>query len=291
MTESTRSAEVLPADPMEPVPYRVVSRREDAPDVVTVTFDAVDARTALVEPAPGQFVMIWVPAIGEIPISVGGLTADGSIELTVRAVGAVSDAVVAAEAGDVLGLRGPYGTAWPFADATGRDVVVMAGGLGIAPLRLAIQSLVTDASAARSVTVLIGSRVPEQLVYADEYETWAAQGARVATTVDAPDGSSHEPWLGSLGTVTDLLREHGLQGDPANGLAFVCGPEVMMMSGARALVELGMPPEQVHVSLERNMHCGVAKCGRCQLGPLLLCREGAVVRWDQVGGLMAVGER
>lgn len=272
-------------DPMQPEPYRVVTRRVDTPDVVTVTFAAV--ATPLAAPEPGQFVMVWMPAVGEIPLSVGGLATDGSIELTVRAVGAVSSALVTADLGDVVGVRGPYGTAWPVDDATGRDVVVMAGGLGIAPLRLAIQSLVGGERAPRSVTVLVGARVPEQLVYAEEYDDWAARGARVAATVDVGDGS----WRGSLGTVTDLLDEHGLQGDPGNGLAFVCGPEVMMTSGARALVERGLPRRHVHVSLERNMHCGVAKCGRCQLGPLLLCRDGAVVRWDHVSGLMAVGER
>ncbi|MGF1600184.1 MAG: FAD/NAD(P)-binding protein [Acidimicrobiales bacterium] len=272
-------------DPMQPAPYRVVSRREDAPDVVTVTLAAVAA--GLAAPAPGQFVMVWIPAVGEIPISVGGITASHSLELTVRAVGAVSSALVAAPTGEVVGLRGPYGTAWPLAGTAGRDVVVMAGGLGLAPLRLAIRSLVGGAHAPRSVTVLIGARVPAQLVYADEYDAWEAHGARVATTVDVGDGS----WYESLGTVTDLLDDHGLSGVPGNGLAFVCGPEVMMTSGARALVERGMPRRQVFLSLERNMHCGVAKCGRCQLGPLLLCRDGPVVRWDRVGGLMAVGER
>lgn len=287
MSSVLLNAPVTSDDPMHPVAYRVVSRREDTIDVATLTLAACDAASALAEPAPGQFVMVWVPGIGDIPISVGGLSADGSLELMVRAVGAVTNAFVAAEPGAVFGVRGPFGTSWPLVDTTGRDVVVMAGGLGLPPLRLAIRQLVSGSDAPRSVTVLVGARVPEQLVYIDEYEVWAAGGARVATTVDI----GNESWQGSLGTVTDLLDQRGLLGDPRNGLALVCGPEVMMTSGARALVALGVPAAHVSVSLERNMHCGVAKCGRCQLGPLLLCRDGAVVGWDRVGDILAVSER
>lgn len=275
----------LGVEPMEPVPHRVAWRRVDAPDVVTLALAPVDPVTALAVPLPGQFVMGWVFGIGEIPISVSGVAPEGVIELTVRSVGATSDAIVGMGPGGVVGLRGPYGTAWPVADAVGRDVVVMAGGLGLAPLRLAVRSLVTASvePGPRSVSVLIGARRPDQLLYADEYPIWEEEGARVYTTVDTAD----RRWHGSVGTVTELLRRRGERGE----IAFVCGPELMMMSAARAIVVAGTPADQVHVSLERNMHCGVAKCGRCQLGPLLLCRDGAVARWDRVAGLMAVRGR
>jgi anaerobic sulfite reductase subunit B len=271
------------AEPMEPVPYRVVSRRATNVDVVTLGLRPVDAATGLAAPMPGQFVMAWVFGVGEIPISISGVASDGSIELTVRSVGATSDAIVGTPQGGVLGIRGPCGTEWPVPDAVGRDVVVMAGGLGLAPLRLAIEALLDADPGPRSLHVLIGARQPDQLLFADEFPVCEAAGARVLTTVDAADRT----WHGAVGTATELLDQYRVRVQ----LAFVCGPELMMMSAARALVDQGLPPDRVHVSLERNMHCGVAKCGRCQLGPVLLCRDGAVTRWDRVAGLMAVRGR
>lgn len=270
------------ADPMLPHPYRVVATRRDTVDVVTLTFTPQAAPIAPV--GPGQFVMIWSPGVGEVPISVSGLGTDGTVELTIRTVGAVSSSLTAMSVGDVVGLRGPYGTAWPVAEAAGRDTVVVAGGLGLAPLRLAIDALATGGGTGPArLSVVIGSREPAQLLYPDDLERWQAAGVHVHTTVDAADRT----WTGAVGTATALLQRLA----EAHGLAFVCGPEVMMTSAARALIALGTSPERVHVSLERNMHCGIAHCGRCQLGPLLLCRDGAVVRWDLVDSLLEVRGR
>jgi anaerobic sulfite reductase subunit B len=273
-------------DPMLPVPYRVASRHTAGPDVATLALHPVEPDDALPPPQPGQFMMIWAFGVGEIPISVSGIGPDGSIEITVKDVGPVSAAIVGAGPTEVLGVRGPYGTAWPIDDVTGSHVVVVAGGLGLAPLRMAIGELVAGLrtpSGPRAVTVLLGARDPAQLLFVDEYEAWRADGAEVMATVDA----AGRGWSGAVGTATSLVERHEVAGD----LALVCGPELMMLSAARALVHEGMAADRVHVSLERNMHCGVAKCGRCQLGPLLLCRDGAVARWDHVSGLMAVRGR
>jgi anaerobic sulfite reductase subunit B len=268
-------------EPMQPLPHRVIERRIEGPQVVTLALAPLDR--AIEVPQPGQFLMVWVFGVGEVPISVSGRRPDGTIELTVRAAGATSSSIVDVGLGEVLGARGPYGTGWPLHAVGDHDVVVMAGGLGVAPLRLALDALTNGTAPPRRLTILFGAREPNQLLYPDDIERWTAAGAEVHLTVDAAD----RRWHGAVGTVTALLGRLGPVGD----LAFVCGPELMMLSGARALAAQHVPPDQIHVSLERNMHCGVAHCGRCQLGPLLLCRDGAVVSWDRVAEMMAVRGR
>jgi anaerobic sulfite reductase subunit B len=269
------------AEPMEPAPHRVIGRTLESPRVVTLR--VVPLEQSLLISLPGQFMMAWVFGVGEVPISVSNAGPDGWMDFTVQTVGATSAAFNAAEIGDVIGLRGPFGTAWPVALAAGRDVVVMAGGLGLAPLRLAIEAMINGAPSPHSMTVLVGAREPASLLYPDDLARWAASGVAVRTTVDTADRT----WHGAVGVVTTLLGREPVAAD----LAFVCGPEVMMAASVRALMNAGMAADRIHVSLERNMHCGIAHCGRCQLGPLLLCRDGAVVRWDQVAELVAVRGR
>lgn len=275
-------ADTLPLaapEPMQPTPYRVVATAVESADVTTLTLVAVDA--ALPAALPGQFMTVWVFGVGEIPISVSRTGPAGEVLLTVRTVGRTSAAMVAASVGDVIGLRGPFGTAWPVAAAAGRDIVVMAGGLGIAPLRMAIDQLV--AAQAQLLTVILGTREPAQLLFGADVDRWRAAGAHVHLTVDAADRT----WNGAVGTATAMLQRLDVHHD----VAFVCGPEMMMTSGARAAIALGAQPHDVWVSLERNMHCGIGHCGRCQLGPHLLCRDGAVVRWDTVEQLLEVRGR
>jgi anaerobic sulfite reductase subunit B len=259
---------------MTPVPHRVVAVDMETSDVVTLTLEAMSDALGLA--LPGQFVMVWVFGIGEIPVSVSNVGEDGRFALTVRAVGAVSNAVVAARPGDTLGARGPYGTAWPTAASDGRDVLVVAGGLGLAPLRTAINDLAGGGP--RGLTVVVGAREPEQVLFAADLRRWRRLGVNVHVTVDA----ASRRWEGAVGTATDVVARLGT----AHDVAFVCGPELMMTTAARAAIVQGTDPADVWVSLERNMHCGIAHCGRCQLGPLLLCRDGAVVRWDRVAELL-----
>ena len=270
-------------EPMQPVPFRVTGARRETVDVATLWLAPVEGALPAVQ--PGQFMMVWAFGVGEVPISVSATGPDGVVVITVRSVGAVSAAIVAARVGDVLGLRGPFGTAWPVAAAAGRDIVVMAGGLGLAPLRLAIDELVAATGAARParVSVVVGSREPGQMMYPDDLERWRQAGATVHLTVDNAD----REWRGAVGTATAMLQRLGERYD----LAFVCGPELMMTSGARAAISAGVRPANVWVSLERNMHCGIGHCGRCQLGPHLLCRDGAVVSWDGVDRLLEVRGR
>lgn len=273
-------------DAMDPVPHRVVGLRPEVNGVVSLTLDPVAHSLAQVQ--PGQFVMAWVFGVGEIPISVSRAGAAGRLLLTVRAVGAVSAALCTLHVGAVVGLRGPYGTGWPCARAAGRDVVVVGGGLGLAPLRMAIDTIAeglapTAPNGPRSLTVVVGARSPDQVLYPDDLERWRSAGAQVHVTVDVADRNWHD----AVGTTTAVLQRLAMP----FALALVCGPELMMTSGARTLVAHDVPATDVWVSMERNMHCGVGQCGRCQLGPLLLCRDGAVVPWSQVADLVEVRGR
>jgi NAD(P)H-flavin reductase len=267
---------------MSPLLYRVDSRQDDTDDTATLVLTPVDRSIPV--PLPGQFTMVYAFGVGEVPVSVSGRAGTTGIVHTLRTVGAVTRALHAARPGDVLGVRGPYGIGWLLPAPPGADVVVMAGGIGLAPLRPVIRHTIDHRDRYGRVAVLIGTRTPADLLYPDEYEQWRAAGIDVRVTVDqAANG-----WTGHVGVVTTLLD--GLAVVPARTTAFVCGPEVMMRFAARDLVDVGVPAGAVQVSLERNMRCGVALCGHCQLGPLLVCRDGPVVGYDRAEPLMSVKE-
>ena len=187
---------------MTPVPHRVVDVVNETPDVVTLTVEPVADELAAIR--PGRFVMVWAFGVGEIPVSVSGVADGGRVGLTVRGVGAVSDAIVAARPGDLLGLRGPYGTAWPIEEAVGRDVLVVAGGLGLAPLRMAIDELAGNGRSdrgPRTLTVVMGAREPDQVLFAADLRRWRSLGADVHVTVDAAGRG-----LGRVGGYGDPTR-------------------------------------------------------------------------------------
>ena len=277
-----------PRHPLTPVPYRVVWRHRETSDVVTLALEPLDG-----PPLPfrcGQFNMLTVFGVGEVAVSMSSAPGPGPIEHTVRAVGAVTNALCAAEVGTVVGVRGAFGTDWGLdglaGGGRGADIVVVAGGIGLAPLRGAVRTLTEEEGSARRTTVLVGARSPEQIVFGDDLRRWRAAGAHVSVTVDT-GGSG---WTGPVGVVTSLLRQAPF--DPRRALALVCGPEVMMRFTARALADRGLDPERIRLSLERNMQCGVGLCGHCQLGPLLICRDGPVVAYSAaLAGLLAERER
>lgn len=271
-----------------PRPYRVVSRRADTGD--TVTLELAHDAEPLPAFSPGQFAMLTAYGIGEVPISLSGLPdppdLGGASRLThtLRAVGAVTRALHAAAPGAVIGVRGPFGTSWDVASAAGHDVVIVAGGIGLAPVRPVLQAVLADRSRYGEVVLLAGARTPAELLYPDDLDRWAAAGVQVGVTVDRPaDG-----WTGHVGVVPALIP--AARFDPARSVAFVCGPEVMIRFTARALLDRGLPASRLRVSLERNMRCGVGWCGHCQLGPLLLCRDGPVVDYARAEPLMTVRE-
>lgn len=276
------ATETEPAGTVVPVPYRVVSRTRETADTWTLTLDPLS--TAIL-PEPGQFAMLCVPGKGEVPISISDTRGDGRLIHTIRSVGAATGHLCAAEPGAAIGVRGPFGTRWPLREARGRDLLVVAGGIGLAPLRPTVHAALADRGNYGTVSLLVGARSPGDLPYLDELEGWRAHlDLEVDVTVDAaPSG-----WRGRVGLVTTLIPRATF--DPERAVAFVCGPEIMMSFVARALGDRGITSDRIWVSLERNMRCGIGHCGHCQLGPVLICRDGPVFRLDEVARLLEVRE-
>lgn len=260
------------AGAMTPRPFRVGSRRSETADTWTLTLEPADGDPAP-EFRPGQFNMLYAFGVGEVPISISGDPGgEGPLEHTVREVGPVSAAICRAAEGEQLGLRGPFGSSWPVREAAGRHLVIVAGGVGLAPLRPALLEALALREDLAGLHLLCGGRSPRDLLFRAELERWGADPRlELGLTVDVASGG----WAGNVGVVTTLIA--GARFDPANATAFVVGPEVMMRFAVEALLGRGMRAEDVHVSVERNMKCAVTQCGRCQFGPTFACREGPVM--------------
>ena len=270
---------------MAPVPYRVRSRVTENRDSATLRLEPV--REALPTPQPGEFMMLYAFGVGEVAISVSGdpSVTDGTVTHTIRSVGAVSRALHDAQPGTAIGMRGPLGTNWGLADAEGRDLVIVAGGVGLAPLRPVVLGALAERDHFGRVTLIVGARSRDDFLFGEELAEWARGGSiDVHLTVDVPV----QGWPGEVGFVTEPLRRVPLL--PDRTTAFLCGPEPMMRNGATELLRKGMAASNIRVSLERNMQCGIGWCGHCQLGPLLLCRDGPVVGYDVAEPLLRVKE-
>jgi anaerobic sulfite reductase subunit B len=268
--------------PMRPARYVVAGRHAETHDTVTLMLRPVES--PIDPPRPGQFTMLYAFGVGEVPVSLSGFERGHVLVQTIRAVGAVTRALCAAAPGDMIGVRGPFGTDWRLSIADGRDVLIVAGGIGLAPLRSVVLTALDQRARYDRVVLLVGSRSPDDLIFTRELETWQRRGADVRVTVD----HGHPGWEGHVGLVTGLI-ENAIA-DPADTAAFVCGPEIMMRLSADILVHCGVPASDIRVSLERNMRCGAAVCGHCQLGPLLLCRDGPVVSYAEAAPLVSVKE-
>jgi anaerobic sulfite reductase subunit B len=266
---------------MLPALATVVARRQETRDTFTLTLAPESGPVPFL---PGQFSMLSVFGIGEIPISHAGDPRDTTQHVhTIRAVGAVSRALVDVGVGEQVGWRGPFGTAWPIAGAHGKDIVIVAGGIGLAPVWPIVHAALAQRDTLGRVTLVIGSRTPADRIYTRELEALRREGRiAVLEIVDAADLS----WSGSVGVVTKLLPH--VEMTPRHTRAFVCGPEIMMRFVAQAFIERGVSAGEVFVSLERNMKCGVGICGHCQIGPLLLCRDGPVVPWTRARPLVRI---
>ena len=268
---------------LAPEPFRVAHSEQETADTWTLVLEPLEGAGPRI--APGQFMMVYAFGIGEVPISVSGPpNRPGPVVLTVRDVGAVTHAICTAAPGTVLGLRGPFGNHWPIEAAVGRHAVVVAGGIGLAPLRPAVLHALEWRAEYASVTVLYGARTPADLLYPAEHEAWRALGATVEVTVDAADGA----WRGHVGVVPKLIGRASF--DPERTTAFVCGPEIMMRFTVEALQAAGVPDERIMLSLERDMRCGVGLCGHCQLGPTLICRDGPVYSQAEIAPWLEVEE-
>ncbi|WP_299442598.1 FAD/NAD(P)-binding protein [uncultured Rhodospira sp.] len=280
-------AEQLPR-PMLPTPFRVLETWEEIPGCMSLRVEPAgtgDAAGACAF-APGQFYMIYVFGQGEVPISISGDPArTGELTFTVMAVGTVTDALCAVQPGGIIGLRGPFGSVWPVDEIEGRDVIVMGGGLGLAPLRPAVYHLLNHRDRYGDLTLLYGARQPRTILYTDQLAGWSANDSiDINVTVD----NAGRDWTGKVGVVTDFLNWRRL--DPDRTSALICGPEIMMRFSAYALLDRGVAAENIHISMERNMKCGVRMCGRCQYGPFFVCDDGPVFSFDRVQHLFRIRE-
>jgi NAD(P)H-flavin reductase len=269
--------------PMVPAQFTLAAKRQDTVDTWTLELEPPSRERARF--APGQFTMLSAFGCGEVPISISGDPSDEDrLVHTVRAVGLATKAICEVEPGEVLQVRGPFGRPWPLEVLAGADVLVLAGGIGLPPLRSAILALLADRSRYGRLTLLYGSRTPQQLLYPQELQEWSGRGLEVEITVD----SAGPEWLGHVGVVPRLVRI--AEPDPAATVAMLCGPEVMIRFAVAALRERGIGTERVYVSMERNMQCGIGHCGHCQLGPTLVCRDGPVYPWSQLERWLAISE-
>jgi NAD(P)H-flavin reductase len=268
---------------MLPEPFQVTARTQETSDTWTLTLEG--AQAGLRGFAPGQFTMLSAFGAGEVPISISGDPGEpGRLVHTVRAVGLATQAICEAPTGSVLGVRGPFGDGWPVDEAQGADVVILAGGIGLAPLRPAILAILAGRERHGRVCLLYGGRSPDQLLYASELESWRQRGLEVLLTVD----TAGPEWLGHVGVVPRLLGR--IEIEPERTVALMCGPEVMMRFAADALARCGLDGGRVYASIERNMQCGIGLCGHCQLGPTLICRDGPVYRWEELEPWLRIRE-
>jgi NAD(P)H-flavin reductase len=283
MTTPPHLSSAVSTDPWRSHPARIVSIRDETPGVKTYELEFEEAPIrAGYSFAAGQFNMLYLPGIGEAAISVSSNADDrGTIAHTVRAVGNVTEALSRRATHDQVFVRGPFGTPWPVDAVGGRDVVIVAGGLGLASQRAAIEQCSRRHDGGRTI-VLHGAKRPAGLLFAAEYDRWRTAGVDIHTVVDEGDAA----WTGRVGLVTHLLAD--LPINPSATTILCCGPDAMMLGVAEAAMSRGVSAEHVFLSLERNMACAVAHCGLCQFGPHFICRDGPVLRYDRVANLMRV---
>jgi NAD(P)H-flavin reductase len=263
---------------MLPRPFRVVRYRRELKDTFTLCLEP-EGGVREFPFKPGQFNMLYHPGAGEVPISISGdPEKPGQLVHTIRAVGNVTRLLHRYRPGDCLGVRGPFGTPWPVAAMEGLDLVLVAGGLGLAPLRPVIYHVLNHRQLYGNVEVIYGARSPQEMLYRHELERWRGRfDLRVHATVD----SAGSNWRGNVGVVTNLLSRARFE--PLHTAALVCGPGVMMRFTIQELSRLGLQPKDIFVSLERNMQCGLGLCGHCQLGPFFVCKDGPVFSYERVG--------
>jgi NAD(P)H-flavin reductase len=272
-------------NPMLPWPFQIQRVRHETEDTFTVELRPLgDLKEFSFQ--PGQFNMVYVYGVGEIPISISGDPAKPqTLVHTTRAVGTVTKAMDKLRRGDILGIRGPYGTPWAVDHAAGRDIVFVAGGIGLAPLRPALYEVVAHREQYGKVVLLYGTRTPSDVLFRQELENWRARfDLEIYVTVDR--GMSG--WRGNVGVVTNLISRAPF--DPRNTSAFVCGPEIMMRFTAMELHKRGVDNEHIAVSLERNMKCAIGLCGHCQFGSVFVCKDGPVFRYSQIKDMLVKWE-
>jgi len=274
------------ANAMLPVLATITQIQAEAPGIATYTLEFQDpAWRSAYRFRPGQFNMLYLPGIGEVAISMSSdAEAPQPLLHTIRSAGNVTQAISRLKVGQAIGVRGPYGSHWPVEAARGGDVIFVSGGIGLAPLRPAICSVIRHRADYGKVTMLVGARTPADLLYPGEYESWRQHDIEMLVTVDRAD----ETWHGRVGVVPLLF--YALWPDPLRTTLFSCGPEIMMRFVVYEALARRFPKDRLYVSLERNMKCAIGFCGHCQFGPAFLCKDGPVFTYAQVEPFFGVEE-
>ncbi|MEI7555249.1 FAD/NAD(P)-binding protein [Candidatus Chlorohelix sp.] len=274
------SAEIISSalpDSMLPIPFVVEQVRKETNDTFTLLLEPVNGHSEF-RFQPGQFNMLYMFGVGEVPISISGDPSHPeTLVHTLRAVGSVTNAMRMLKPGDKIGVRGPFGSPWPVDKAIGKDIVLITGGIGLAPLRPAIYHILANRPNYGKFVLLYGARTPQEVLYKSELAKWRSRfDMTVEVTTDRATGS----WMGDVGVVTTLIPR--VPFDPHNAVALVCGPEIMMRYTIMELEKRGVPLDHIYVSMERNMQCAIGLCGHCQVGPVFVCKDGPVFRFDQI---------
>lgn len=270
---------------MVPDQYRVTRVRRETADSFTLAMEPIESGKEL-RFAAGQFNMLYAFGNGEVPISISGNPLSPTPLLhTIRSVGEVTQALVKLVPGATVGVRGPFGSSWPVEEAEGNDIVVVAGGIGLAPLRPVIYQILARRERYGQVALCYGARTPKELLYPNELRKWRSRfDMFVALTVDNADAN----WKGSVGVVTRMIPRPDF--DPLHTVALVCGPEIMMRYSVQALMDRGIGAENIHLSMERNMKCATGFCGHCQYGKEFVCKDGPVFPYSQIEGIFSIRE-
>jgi NAD(P)H-flavin reductase len=284
LAEKSASAGVG-TEPMLPAPCRIEKLHHETIDTFTIELARAEQNGSF-SFLPGQFNMIYVFGVGEVPISISSDPRNArTFQHTTRVVGSVTRSMGSLKRGDMLGVRGPFGTHWPVEEAEGRDVVVVTGGIGLAPLRPALYHLMAQREKFHKIVLLYGARTPEDILYRRELERWRSKfDLEIQVTVDR----GTRDWRGNVGVVTTMIGRAPF--DPTNTVALACGPEVMMRFAVMEFQRRGVPSERIYLSVERNMKCAIGFCGHCQYGPAFICKDGPVFRFDRIEPIFAKAE-
>jgi NAD(P)H-flavin reductase len=282
----TRPAAVHPERLLEPMWAEITDVTREVDGISTFWFRFTDSAVRdAYSFRPGQFNMLYVPGFGEAAISISSDPVETqTIGHSIRLVGNVTHAVGRLKPGDVVGLRGPFGTSWPIEDLTGKDIFIATGGIGLPPLRPALYHILHNRDKYGKITLLYGARTPDQLMYTYEYEAWKQAGIDIQLTVDRSDSE----WTGRVGVVP--MWFYNFRIDPRKTAVLTCGPEIMIRFVIYEALARRIPAENVFVSVERNMKCGQGSCGHCQVGPYFICKDGPVFRFDALQPFFNVEE-
>jgi NAD(P)H-flavin reductase len=270
---------------MFPSTYKVQRFIKETHDTFTIELKSLESRNGF-SFEPGQFNMIYIFGVGEIPISISGdPNKSGLLVHTTRAVGTVTKEMAKLKKDDIVGIRGPFGRPWPVKEAIGNDVLLIAGGIGLAPLRPVIYHVLSNREYYGRIILLYGARTPQDILYKKELEKLKSRlDIDIIVTVDR----AVKNWTGNVGVVTTLIPRAPF--DPLNTTAMICGPEIMMRYTIVELLKRGLPKDSIYVSMERNMKCGVGFCGHCQYGTEFVCKDGPVFNYKEIEHLFGKRE-